>query len=72
MTFASLLKRYGQWDFARRAKASAPAAASHALFFCGLGAISVGAWMAWHPAGPIVGGLFAVWTSFLISAESKR
>jgi hypothetical protein len=41
------------------------------LFFGGIGAISFGAWMIYKPLGPIVGGAFGVWVSFLIAAERK-
>ena len=35
------------------------------LFFGGLAAIAFGGWMIYKPLGPIFGGLFAVWISFL-------
>ncbi len=49
--------------------ATVPAVLEQGLFFGGLGSLSYGAWMIYHPLGPIVGGGLGVWVSFLISAE---
>ncbi len=46
-----------------------PAALEQILFFGGLAAVSFGLWMIYHPLGPIAGGAFGVWISFLIAAE---
>ncbi len=36
------------------------------LFFGGIGSISIGVWLIYHPAGYIVGGLFAIGIAFLL------
>jgi len=46
-----------------------PAACESVFFFGGQLSIAFGSWMAWHPLGPIVAGVMAVWLSLLISAE---
>ena len=43
----------------------------HLMFLGGLAAIAYGAWMIWHPLGPVVGGWFALKVSFLVSAERQ-
>lgn len=43
----------------------------HFLFLGGLAAIAYGAWMIWHPLGPLIGGWFGLKLSFLVSAERK-
>ena len=41
----------------------------HVLALLGLSSISYGAWMMYHPLGPIVAGLFLVGVAVLISLE---
>lgn len=43
----------------------------NALFFGGLVAFTFGCWLIYHPLGPIVGGVLAVWVSFLLASEHR-
>lgn len=51
--------------FNRNAKHALSEALQALLFFGGLTGISFGAWMVYHPLGPILGGIFAVYISFM-------
>ncbi len=39
---------------------------------CGLGAITYGAWLVYHPAGFIVGGIFAVTSTILLNLVDQN
>jgi hypothetical protein len=43
----------------------------HALYVGGHAAIAFGAWMIYHPLGPIIGGFCAIKIALLISAERR-
>jgi len=53
----------------QKVTAIVPAVLEQVFFFGGMASISYGAWMVYHPLGPIVGGISGVWISFLISAD---
>lgn len=42
----------------------------HALFIGGHAGMAYGAWMIWHPLGPLVGGWFAVKIALIISSRT--
>jgi len=48
-----------------------PVRLAHLFFFAGIVSIIAGASLVYRPAGFIVGGLFAMWVSFLIAAEAN-
>jgi hypothetical protein len=41
-----------------------------AVGFCGAAALSYGAWLAWHPAGFMVGGAFGIALAWLLGARA--
>jgi len=49
-----------------------PLRLAHLFFFAGIVSIIAGASLVYRPAGFIVGGLFAMWVSFLIAAEANK
>jgi hypothetical protein len=53
-----------------RLKADGVVIARDAVGLMGCGSIAYGAWLAWHPAGFVVGGLFAV-AGALMGARSQ-
>ena len=55
-----------------RAAALRASNVAHLMFFLGILAIITGCGLIYRPAGFIVGGLFGMWLSFLIAAESAK
>jgi hypothetical protein len=45
---------------------------SNSLFYLGLASFIYGAWLMWHPAGWMVGGVLGVGVSVLIDREQAR
>lgn len=48
------------------------AVVSNGLYLCGLGSFAYGAWLAWHPAGYLVGGLIGVGLGMLMDREESK
>ena len=45
---------------------------THSLYLCGLGGFVYGSWLAWHPAGYLVGGGLLVVLAWLIDGEESK
>src|SRR5690242_6370570 len=44
----------------------------HLLYLAGIFAFTYGVWLAWHPAGFMIGGILVVLTAFVIDREQSR
>jgi hypothetical protein len=61
--------RRGAIKLQQKVSALVPAFLEQVFFFGGIASVSYGAWMIYKPLGPIIGGVSAVWISFLIAAD---
>lgn len=50
--------------------AAVPAIVRDAIGLTGFGLVAYGAWLAWHPAGFLVGGAVAVLTAWLLGLRN--
>ena len=74
MNFVNRIATFGRLkvvDFRKELSRIVPWTIEHALFVGGFACMAFGAWMVWHPLGPIVGGWFAVKIALLISQERR-
>ena len=59
-------------QFVAACRKETPAVLEKILFFGGMGSVVWGCWMVYHPLGPMIGGVLAVWLGMLISVERNE